>query len=364
MINIFYFLTFFMMLLAVSSLVIFKLRVKRHLYSYNTIFAVGFMLFCLVQALIAAFVAFIVYPNNPAITNDELYIVLSGSGFNFVLLTAPIVVIFSIMLSISNISLIRHEGKRLVNFLGILLSFALIFSAAIIVIIDINFAGNDSDFMKYVIISGIYCQIYSYLICMLFGTIICAVISVVREPELDIDYIIILGCKVGLDGRLYPLIKGRVDKAISFCKKQVAQTGKHPIFIPSGGKGNDEGIAEGQAMANYLTEQGILAEYIITEDKSRTTRENMLFSKALIEKEGAKLAFSTTNYHVLRSGIIAHDEGIEIFGIGAKTKWYFYPNAFIREFIGLMVKSYKLQISVLLIITVIISMINTYLIMD
>lgn len=353
-----------MMFLAVSSLVIFLLRVKRHLYSYNTIFTVGFMLFTFIQALLAGFVAFYVYPANPTITSDELYIVLSGSSFNFVLLSAPFVLIFSILLSISNIALIRHEGKRPVNFLGILLSLFLIVAAFFIIIIDINFSGNDSDFIKYVVISGIYCFIYSYLICMLFGTIICAVISVVRRPEYDIDYIIILGCKVKKDGTLYPLIKGRVDKAIDFYNKQLEKSKKHAILVPSGGKGDDEGIAEGEAMANYILDCGIDPEYILVESKSKTTKENMLFSKSLINNDNAKLAFSTTNYHVLRSGIIAHDEGIDIIGIGAKTKWYFYPNAFIREFIGLMVNSYKLQLLILSILTVIISGINMYLIMD
>ena len=39
-------------------------------------------------------------------------------------------------------------------------------------------------------------------------------------PEFDIDYVIILGCKIGSDGSLTPLLKGRVDKAIEFSKMQ------------------------------------------------------------------------------------------------------------------------------------------------
>ena len=42
-----------------------------------------------------------------------------------------------------------------------------------------------------------------------------------------------------------------------------------------------------------------------------------------------KIAFSTTNYHVFRSGVFASRQGIRAEGIGAKTKIYFWINAFI-----------------------------------
>ena len=47
-----------------------------------------------------------------------------------------------------------------------------------------------------------------------------------------------------------------------------------------------------------------------------------------------KVAFSTTSYHVFRSGNIAHSIGLDAEGIGSKTKWYFYTNALIREFVA------------------------------
>ena len=55
------------------------------------------------------------------------------------------------------------------------------------------------------------------------------------------------------------------------------------------------------------------------------------------------MIFSTTNYHVFRSGILANDAGLHADGIGKKTKWYFWPNAQIREFVGLLVRSWRLH---------------------
>ncbi|MBQ5687129.1 MAG: YdcF family protein, partial [Ruminococcus sp.] len=143
-------------------------------------------------------------------------------------------------------------------------------------------------------------------------------------------------------GGLTPLLKGRVDSAAAFEKKQYEQTGKHAVFVPSGGQGADEVMSESEAMKNYLLSIGIPQEQIILENKSENTMQNMQFSKKVIEEHGGeikdrKIAFATTNYHVFRGYILARKNGFEAKGISAKTKSYFYFNAFLREFIGLLV---------------------------
>ena len=79
-------------------------------------------------------------------------------------------------------------------------------------------------------------------------------------------------------------------------------------------------------------------ERIILENRSTNTRENMSFSNALIQDRNrdARVAFSTTGYHVFRSGNIGHSLGIRAVGMGSRTKWYFYVNALIREFLANM----------------------------
>ena len=64
------------------------------------------------------------------------------------------------------------------------------------------------------------------------------------------------------------------------------------------------------------------------------------------------IIFSTTNYHVFRSGVIANNQGINCEGIGSKTKWYFYTNALIREFIANIVQERKKHIIMLLMINI------------
>ena len=145
-------------------------------------------------------------------------------------------------------------------------------------------------------------------------------------------------------------MKGRVDRAIEFSKLQKEENGKDIVFVPSGGKGSDEIISEAEAMKNYLVEQGIKEDTILIEDKSKNTFENIAYSHKLIRKKNkdAKIAFSTTNYHVFRAGCIATQQSIPIEGIGAKTKTYFWINAFIREFIATLFSEKKKHLAVLL----------------
>ena len=74
------------------------------------------------------------------------------------------------------------------------------------------------------------------------------------------------------------------------------------------------------------------------EDRSRNTYQNMEFSKKIIEAENpdAKVLFATSEYHVFRSGVWAGLAGLKAEGVGARTKWWFWPNAFMRECLGLL----------------------------
>ena len=91
-------------------------------------------------------------------------------------------------------------------------------------------------------------------------------------------------------------------------------------------------------MRDYLLSKGIEPDRILTEDKSTDTAENMRFSKQIIDEAGGggEVAFFTTNYHVFRAGLKARRVKMRAVGMGAPTKWYFWPNAAVREFVGLL----------------------------
>ena len=278
--------------------------------------------------------------NNFIDSVNTLLMLIKETGQILLLGLTPFMLVISILLAVSNIWLIRHEGRRPVNTLGIIFAVLWFIGMALtlgaygfIMMFGVSYPYSLWLIMIYVI---------AYFECMFLSTVACTFLATKYVPDHDRGYIIILGCCIRKDGGLTPILKGRVDSAVAFEKKQYKETGRHAVFVPSGGQGSDEVISESEAMENYLLSIGVPRERIIREDKSTNTMQNMRFSKEVIEKHGGeiadkRIAFATTNYHVFRGYILARKNGFEAKGISAKTKPYFYFNAFLREFIGLLV---------------------------
>ena len=179
------------------------------------------------------------------------------------------------------------------------------------------------------------------------------------------DYIVVHGA--GLVGdKPSPLLAGRLDRALKLWERQ----GRAGCFIVSGGQGPDEVVSEAQAMHTYLVEHGVPDEVILDEDQSTTTMENLAFSKRIMDEraglnpvvsEGApvapagysapganasvpmashrrrpyRCAVVTSDFHVFRCAEYAHQLGIPADGVGSPTRGWYWPAAFIREFVAI-----------------------------
>ena len=316
----------------------FREQLRYNPYSYNTIFYFGFALFAF-YVMVAYLVLTVHTALEPEVyTSLMITHVLLRSAKNYMIITSPFLLVFSAALCISNLSLIRHEGLRVVNLLGIVLSFLLVGGVVFLLRYDFYTFGSEREVMIHDLFTNIFAAVYLYFECMLLGAMVADAIAARYEPEPNRDFLIVLGCGLRPDGTPTPLLKGRLDRALDFYQKQKAQTGKELTFIASGGQGLDEAISESAAMKRYLTERGVPASRIVEEDQSTDTFENMKFSKEKIlqiDPDG-KIAFATTNYHVFRSGLFARRVKMRAAGMGARTKWYFWPNAAVREFVGLL----------------------------
>lgn len=167
-----------------------------------------------------------------------------------------------------------------------------------------------------------------------------------------IDYIIVLGSGISSE-EVPPLLKSRLDKGIEYFQKN-----PKAIFIVSGGKGNDEPVSEAYAMKKYLLSQNISENQIILENQSRTTYENMLYSKKIIDKDWKdynlkpSIIFSTSNYHVLRAHLYAKRVNLKAEGVGAPTALYFLPTAIIREYIAFLSHNKFLILNIVIILCI------------
>ena len=91
-------------------------------------------------------------------------------------------------------------------------------------------------------------------------------------------------------------LKKRLDLAYTYLTE-------HPNAeaVVSGGQGPDEQYTEASVMARYLIDRGIDEERILREEKASDTRENLAFSRALVEPLGIdtrKVLIITSDFHL------------------------------------------------------------------
>ena len=162
-----------------------------------------------------------------------------------------------------------------------------------------------------------------------------------------VDYVIILGARVKGEKPAKSLME-RIKAATEYLKEN-----PEVKVIATGGKGKNEGIAEGVAIKRELLKNGISEDRIILEDKSKNTVENFRFSLEKIrnsengknknsENNGnrkIKVLIVTNDYHIFHSKNIARKVGFdnkdyEIYGLPAKTPLISIPQSYFREFLS------------------------------
>lgn len=177
------------------------------------------------------------------------------------------------------------------------------------------------------ILMGIACIILTLVIILTTNMIIAAS----RKPTEEAT-VIVLGCRVYGEYASLSLLE-RLEAAEEYLKA-------HPetVCILSGGQGPGEDISEAECMYRYLTEQGISSERLYLEDRSTSTRENMAFSKEIIEEEGfsTKVAIVTNEYHEYRASIIAGELDLEPASVPASTALWLFPAYYVRELYGIL----------------------------
>lgn len=160
--------------------------------------------------------------------------------------------------------------------------------------------------------------------------------SMLDKPEPGADYVIVLGAKV--NGTTPSLaLQYRIEAARDYLKEN-----PEAKVIASGGQGKNEGISEALAIANSLLSMGVSEDRILMEDKSTSTNENLVFSKACIESlgdtaEAASVVLVSSNFHIFRAKAIARNYGYEkVEGKSAASVPWLQPNYCVREFFAIL----------------------------
>lgn len=159
----------------------------------------------------------------------------------------------------------------------------------------------------------------------------CMFVAANKEPEQGAT-LVVLGCRV-YGERPSLSMQERLEAAYEYLTEY-----PESVCILSGGKGNGENITEAECMYRYLVNKGIAEERLYKEEASTTTRENLLFSKQLIEEQGLNpvVAIATSEYHEYRAGLIAKSLGIEYAAVPGKTAIWLFPTYYVRELYAIL----------------------------
>lgn len=135
------------------------------------------------------------------------------------------------------------------------------------------------------------------------------------DADRDAPVMIVLGAMVWPDGPSPALVR-RLDKALEYWRS-------HPdvIIIVSGGQGADEPVSEAQAMYDYLLQAGIPAQSIHMEDRSTSTVENLVNSKAILtqlgfDAEKTPVVVVSNAFHLTRVRMLCDRYGLDADTLG------------------------------------------------
>ncbi|MCL1848262.1 MAG: YdcF family protein [Clostridiales bacterium] len=170
----------------------------------------------------------------------------------------------------------------------------------------------------------IRCALASF-VCLVAIIAICGRMDTVTYQE---DALLVLGAAVRGETPAYPL-HARLEAAVEYHKRN-----PDAVIVVSGGQGFQESITEALAMERRLLDRGIPADKIVKEERATSTYENFLFSQELLDQHFGgpyKIAFITSDFHVLRASVTAKRLGLRASHLHAPILWQTIPSNYLRE---------------------------------
>lgn len=181
-----------------------------------------------------------------------------------------------------------------------------------------------------------------------------------RVPQADAA--IVLGGLIRIPSSVRPAPELNESSDRLWVAAQLYRAGKAPLILISGGNAaifGERAMPESRAAAMVLTQWGVPEGAILEEGRSQNTRENVAFSKSMLEARGAKrILLVTSAFHMPRAVAIFRRAGLDPFPVPTdyQTGWDDKPlpltwvpepenltlsKVMLREWIGLWV--YRLR---------------------
>jgi uncharacterized SAM-binding protein YcdF (DUF218 family) len=135
-----------------------------------------------------------------------------------------------------------------------------------------------------------------------------------RDEAREADAIVVLGAAQYV-GRPSPVLRARVDHAVSLWKRGLA-----PTLILTGGTGVGDTTSEAAVARKYAMSRGVPDRAIVVEVKGRTTSESMrAVARIMDDREEKSLILVSDPFHMLRLSILARRHGLEPYTSPTRT---------------------------------------------
>ena len=148
----------------------------------------------------------------------------------------------------------------------------------------------------YAALSAVVAWVASFVAVMVWGA---------RDMASPADAIVVLGA-AQYAGRPSPVLKARLDHAISLWKKGLA-----PRVVLTGGRGTGDTISEAAVGRRYVMRAGVADSAILLENEGRTTTASIEAVADIMQEEHLEKAILVSDpFHMLRLQILAQRHGV------------------------------------------------------
>jgi uncharacterized SAM-binding protein YcdF (DUF218 family) len=129
-----------------------------------------------------------------------------------------------------------------------------------------------------------------------------------RNEAAPADAIVVFGA-AQYDGQPSPVFKARLDHAFD-----LEEEGLAPLVITTGAGGGDPRFTEAGVGRDYLVQQGMAAEKILTDESSQTTFQSVEAVANLLAKRHARTCIAVSDgFHVYRIKLMLKARGIKTY---------------------------------------------------
>jgi uncharacterized SAM-binding protein YcdF (DUF218 family) len=138
-----------------------------------------------------------------------------------------------------------------------------------------------------------------------------------KDERPKVDAIVVLGA-AQYDGRPSAIYEARLEHAVDLWRQDVA-----PLLVFTGGKEPGDRFTEGGSGARWARRRGVPERAVLTEERSRTTYQNLAGARQLLERRDPggrhRIVVVSDPFHMFRAVRQAADLGMDAYPSPTRT---------------------------------------------